>query len=93
MRRTTRLKTLADRAGPPGRAPQDNTHPRASALAAPADPTLGGHGLDSGRMTYAPGRPRSVNRTERRRAEQTDDKREGEKAFAGEIHVLSGVLT
>jgi hypothetical protein len=42
-------------------------------------------------MSYAAG-PRDVNRRERRRTEQTDDEREWEKALAGEIHDLSGLL-
>lgn len=82
MRRTARLKTLAHRADPLGRAPQptdnppqDNAHLRAPDLAAPADPALGGRELDSRRMSYAPGRPWDVNRGERRRTGQTDDER------------------
>jgi hypothetical protein len=43
-------------------------------------------------MSYAPGRPRDVNRCEGRRAEQADDEREWEKALAGEIHDFSGLL-
>ena len=99
MRRTARLKTLARRADPLGRAtqptdsaPQDNAHLRASDLAAQARPALGGRELDSRRMSYAPGRPRDVNRCEGRRTEQTDDEREWEKALAGEIHDFSGLL-
>ncbi len=93
MRRTARLKTLARRTDPRRRAthptdspPQDNAHLCASDLAAPAQPALGGRELDSRRMSYASGRPRDVNRCERRRTEQTDDEREWEKALAGEIH-------
>ncbi len=93
MRRAARLETLAHRTDPGRRAahptdspPQDSAHLRASALAAPAHPALGGRELDSRRMSYASGRPRDVNRCERRRTEQTDDEREWEKALAGEIH-------
>jgi hypothetical protein len=93
MRRTARLKTRARRADPRSRAkhptgspPQDNAHLRASDLAAPAYPALGGRELDSLRMSYASGCPRNVNRRERRRTEQTDDEREWGKALAGEIH-------
>ncbi len=77
------MKTLAHRADPLSRAtqpidkpPQDHAHPRSSDLAAPAQPALGGRELDSRRMSYAPGRPRDVNRRERRRTEQTGDERE-----------------
>jgi hypothetical protein len=93
MRRTARLKTLARRPDPPGRAPQptdnppqNNAHLRAPDLAAPAHPALGGRELDSRRMGYAPRRPWDVNRGERRRTDQTDDERQWEKALAGEIH-------
>jgi hypothetical protein len=43
-------------------------------------------------MSYAPGRPRHVNRCEGRRTKQADDDREWEKALAGEIHDFSGLL-
>jgi hypothetical protein len=83
MRRTARLKTLAHRADPLSRAtqpinkpPQDHAHRRSSDLAAPAQSALGGRELDSRRMSYAPGRPRDVNRRERWRTEQTGDERE-----------------
>lgn len=83
MRRAARLKTLAHRADPLSRAtqptdkpPQDHTHLRASDLAAPAQPALGGRELDSRRMSYAPGPPRDVNRRQRRRTDQTGDERE-----------------
>jgi hypothetical protein len=99
MGRTARLKTLVCRADPLGRvtqpsdsALQDLTHLRASDLAAPAHPALGGRDLDSRRMGYAPGRSGGVNRCEGRRTEQADDEREWEKAFAGEIHGFSGLL-
>jgi hypothetical protein len=99
MRRTARLKTLVRRADPLGRATQptdsasqDHAHLRASDLAAPARPALGVRELDSRRMSYAPGRPRDVNRCEGRRTEQTDDEREWEKALAGEIHDFSSLL-
>jgi hypothetical protein len=99
MGRTARLERLARRADPLGRAtqptdsaPQDSADRRASDLAAPARPALGGRELDSRRMSYAPGRPRDVNRCERGRTEQTDDEREWEKALAGEIHDFSGLL-
>jgi hypothetical protein len=93
MRRTARPKTLARSTDPRRRAthptdsaPQDNARPRASDLAAPAPPALGGRELDSRWMSYAPGSPRDVNPCERRRTEQTDDEREWKKAPAGEIH-------
>ena len=94
-----RLKTFVRGADPLGRATQPtdgalqgHAHLRASDLAAPARPALGGRELDSRRMSYAPGRPRDVNRCEGRRTEQSDDEREWEKAPAGEIHDLSGLL-
>ena len=99
MGRTARLKTLVRRADPLGlatqltdSAPQDRAHLRASDLAAPTRPALGGRELDSRRMSYTPGRPRDVNRCEGRRTEQADDEREWEKALAGQIHDFSGLL-
>jgi len=99
VRRTARRKTLARRADPLGRATQpadspsqDSAHLRASDLAAQAGPALGGRELDSRRMSDAPGRPRDVHRRDRGRTEQTDDEREWEKVFAGEIHDVSGLL-
>jgi hypothetical protein len=97
--RMARLKTLVRRADPLGRATQPtdgalqgHAHLRASDLAPPAYPWLGGRELDSRRMSDARGRPRDVNRCEGRRTEQADDEREWEKAPAGEIHDLSGLL-
>jgi hypothetical protein len=99
MGRTTRLKTLVRRADPVGRATQptdsaaqDHAHFRASDPAALARPALGGRELNSRRMSYAPARPREVNRCEGRRTEQAHDEREWEKALAGEIHDFSGLL-
>jgi hypothetical protein len=99
VRRTARLKTLVRSANPLGRAAQptdseaqDHAHLRASNPAAPARPTLGGRELDSRRMSYAPGRPREVNRWEGRRTEQAHDEREWENALAREIHDFSGLL-
>jgi hypothetical protein len=100
MRRTARLKALARRADPRGRAtydadasPHENTDLRASDPAAPSRLALGGRGLDSRRMSYSSGRPGDVNRCERRRTDQADDEREWEKAFTGEIHGCGGLLT
>jgi hypothetical protein len=99
MGRAARLTTLVRRADPLGRATQptdsasqSHAHLRASDLAAPASPALGGRELHGRRMSYAPGRPRDVNGCEGRRTEQADDEREWEKALAGEIHDLSGLL-
>jgi hypothetical protein len=99
VRRTARRKTLARRADPRGRATQpadspsqDIAHLRASDLATQTRPALGGCELDSRRMSDAPGRPRAVHRCDRGRTEQTDDEREREKGFAGEIHDVSGLL-
>jgi hypothetical protein len=92
MRRTARLKTLPRRADPRRRAthptdsPPDDAHRRASDLAAPTRPALGGRELDSRRMSHASGRPSDVHRGERRRTEQTDDEGEWEEALAGQIH-------
>ena len=97
MGRTARLKTLARSADPLGRATQptdspsqDHTHLRAADLAPPARRALGARELDSRRMSYAPGRPRDVNRCEGRRTEQADDEREWQKDLAGEIHDFLG---
>ena len=101
MGRTARLKRLARRTDPrrgvthrTDSPPQDNAHLRASDPAAPAHPALGGvRELDNERMSYASGCPEDVVRCERRRAEQTDDEREWEKALAGEIHDCRGPLS
>jgi hypothetical protein len=80
MRRTARLKTLAHRADPLGRAtqpthspPQDNAHLRSSDLAATAQPALDARELDSQRTSSGSGRSRVLHRCERRRTKQTDD--------------------
>ena len=93
MGRTTRLNTLARRSDPcPGAThrsngpPQDEAQPRASVLAAPANPALVACDLHNQRMSYASGRARDVNRRERRRTEHTDGEREWDKALAGDIH-------
>ena len=99
MRWTARPNALARRADVRGRAtyeadaaPHENTDLRASDPAAPSHLALGGRGLDSRRMSYSSGRPRDVNRCERRRTEQADDEREWEKALAGEIHGCGNLL-
>jgi hypothetical protein len=99
MRRTARLKTLARgtdscrRATHPTDSPaQDKTQLRASEPTPPAHPSLDGPELDSRGMSYASGRPRDVNRCERRRTEQTNDECEWENALAEEIHDCRGLL-
>jgi hypothetical protein len=93
MRRAARSEALDRRTHPCYRATysagspsQDNAHLRASDPAAPARPALDRCELDSRRISYGSGRARNVSRCKRRRAEQTDNEREGEKALAREIH-------
>jgi hypothetical protein len=97
--RTARLETLARRADllgdatqPAGSPSQDTALLRASDLAAEARTALGGRELDSRRMRDVPGRPRRVHQCDRGRPKKADDEGEWEKALAGEIHDVLGLL-